>query len=182
MGGFGSWSHCPLSRRTESRWGPCLYSNQESNPWDSLSKGQILDHPHNNPCLSTEKSLSPLMIYLLIFFSFLVIFQRSLMVPKDIPTLLSRKFHRCTLNSHSSGKSDNGPAQNVLKLPFSICPIGTIGARIHWKVSAIWQWGHTPGTFTVDFYSEALLKGRRQRFSALAGHQYRCHLGRFEKY
>lgn len=79
-------------------------------PWDSLSKGQILDHPRNNPCLSTEKSLSPLMIHLLIFFSFLMISQRSLMVPKDSPTLLSRKFHRRTLNRHSSGKSDNGPA------------------------------------------------------------------------
>lgn len=54
--------HCPDVQES-SRWGPCLYSSQQSKPWDILSKGQMWSHPHNSLSLSIEKSLSYLLTF-----------------------------------------------------------------------------------------------------------------------
>ena len=90
------------------------------------------------------------------------------------PTWLSRKFHRLTLDRHTPGRSGNWEAQSEV----SNFPFASLGAHIHGNISAVWQWGNTPATITVEFYSLKV-----QWFSVLAWHQYWCHhLRRLGKY
>lgn len=158
MGGFGPWSRCPLSRRTESRWGPCLYSNQESKPWNILGKGQIWEHPHNDPVFHWEIAFT--FNDISIDFSFphedVQVFQ-SLMSPQDI---FPPDFPESSIDSLLTGilQADQVTDRHrmfIVKWPF---PFARLGAHLHGKFSAIWQWRNIPVTFTVGFHSHEGLK------------------------
>lgn len=148
-------------------------------PWNIISKGQIWAHPHNKAVFSL-KNHCHLSGYVYWLFPSP---KRGPSLPKEsdgpkeyIPTWLSRKFHRLTLNRYALGRSGNRQAQTIVKLAFFFY---FQGSPIHGKFSVIWQWVNTLFRFTMEVTA---WKAWRQWFSRLAWHQYWCHLGRSVSY
>lgn len=168
MGGLGPWSQRPLSRRTESRWGPCLYSNHESKPWNILGKGQIWEHPHNDHVFHWEIAFT--FYDISIDFSFphedVQVFQ-SLTSPQDI---FPPDFSESSINSLLTGilQADQVTDRHrmfVVKWPFPFARLGAI------FMENFLLFGSEETYLLPSLWDSTAMKGWKQWFSILAWHQ-----------
>lgn len=92
-----------------------------------------------------------------------------------IPTWLSRRFHKLSLNRNITGRSGNWQAHSEVSI-FPFASLGTVSTEM------FLPFDNEETHLLHSLWNSTALKGWRQWFLILAWHQYWCHLGRFEKY